>query len=243
MKHETEVLERPLPPPGTLDKLLNAKPAKRTIKAKAGTGVDKQVQIQPPNFQKAAIRIRGDAPLVMHAFSAKQQAIIEETQAKGSLAKKDKKKAPKDFSALYERARHRAKQGWDGIPATAFRLAAIAACRTVGYPMTTAKMSIFVEADGYEESGTPLVKITKGKPREHRGPVRNATGVIDIRARPMWEPGWEAVVRVRWDADQFTAAEVANLMARAGAQVGICEGRPFSSNSAGCGWGTFEVLP
>ena len=32
-----------------------------------------------------------------------------------------------------------------------------------------------------------------------------------------------------------------NLIARAGMQVGICEGRPDSSNSTGMGWGTFEI--
>ena len=217
----------------------------KAVKAKASkpsSGKPSDVMITPPNFQEATIRIRGTAPLVMHAFSAKQQQVMEETQKRGSQAKKERKKAPKDFSALFERARHRAREGWDGIPAAAFRLAMIAACRTVGFAMTVSKMSIFIVADGYDrESGQPLVKITKGKPHEHRAPARNATGVIDIRARPMWDE-WEAVVHLRWDADQFSASDAVNLLARAGAQVGILEGRPFSTNSAGCGWGTFEVV-
>jgi hypothetical protein len=48
-------------------------------------------------------------------------------------------------------------------------------------------------------------------------------------------------LRFRYDADQFTASDVVNLIARAGMQVGICEGRPDSSNSTGMGWGTFEI--
>jgi len=34
---------------------------------------------------------------------------------------------------------------------------------------------------------------------------------------------------------------VTNLLSRVGMQVGIGEGRPFSKNSAGMGWGTFEL--
>jgi len=32
-----------------------------------------------------------------------------------------------------------------------------------------------------------------------------------------------------------------NLLARAGLQVGIGEGRPDSKNSAGMGWGLFQI--
>ncbi len=110
--------------------------------------------------------------------------------------------------------------------------------------MTLAKLSVFVVADGYERDrfGTqPLVKITKGKPERTDFAVRNATGVADIRPRPMWAEGWEAVVTIRFDADQFTLSDVTNLLARRGEQVGIGAGRPDSKDSAGMGWGTFRI--
>jgi len=49
------------------------------------------------------------------------------------------------------------------------------------------------------------------------------------------------VFRLRWDADQFSDADVLNLLARAGMQVGIGEGRPDSPNSNGLGNGCWEV--
>ena len=49
-------------------------------------------------------------------------------------------------------------------------------------------------------------------------------------------------LRLKWDGDQFTPTDVVNLLSRAGQQVGIQEGRPDSKNSAGMGWGTFEVV-
>ena len=36
--------------------------------------------------------------------------------------------------------------------------------------------------------------------------------------------------------------DVANLIMRAGMQAGIGEGRPFSKESAGIGYGLFEVM-
>jgi hypothetical protein len=208
-----------------------------TVKAAA-----QSLTIPAPNFQIASFRIRGDAPLVMNKFSEKMKQILHKQHEEGSTARKGKKKEPKDFQALYEQAFHRSPEGWVGIPASAFRSALVSACRTVGFHMTKAKLAAFVMADGYEDDGTPLVKITKGEPSYHEAIVRNQTGVPDVRPRPMWAPGWEAEVRIRFDADMFTLADVANLMMRVGAQVGILEGRPDSKNSTGQGWGTFELV-
>ena len=63
---------------------------------------------------------------------------------------------------------------------------------------------------------------------------------VDIAVRPQWLE-WGARLRFRYDADQFSASDVVNLISRAGQQVGICEGRPDSSSSTGCGWGVFEI--
>jgi hypothetical protein len=61
-----------------------------------------------------------------------------------------------------------------------------------------------------------------------------------VTIRAAYNP-WSAHVKIRWDADQFSLEDVTNLLARVGAQVGICEGRPDSRNSPGQGWGLFEV--
>ena len=198
------------------------------------------VAIKPPNFKRAVIKIAGTAPYVQHKFSAKAKATIIATQEAGSQSSKGRKRDPKDFDAVYEAAKHVSREGWCGIPAPAFRNAMISACRVVGFKMTIAKLSLFVEADGFDrEDGTPLVRI-QGDPRKHIAYARNDNGSVDIRARPMWEK-WHAAVRLRWDGDQFSASDVVNLMSRVGAQVGVGEGRADSKNSAGIGWGHFEV--
>ena len=199
------------------------------------------INIKPPAMQRMVLRIVGTAPLVINRFPAKAQQAMMEKMAAGSTAKKGAKRDPKDFDEVFQGARHLSSEGWDGIHAGAFRNGLISACRLVGFKMTLAKLSLFVEADGLDViDGTPLVRIIAGEPERTDMHVRNATGVIDIRTRPMWRD-WAADLRIRFDSEQFTQGDVAALVARVGAQVGVGEGRADSKASTGMGWGHFEI--
>lgn len=199
------------------------------------------VAITAPKIEKALFNIRGTAPYVQARFSQKAMHMMAEKMAAGSTAKGKRVREARDFDADYRNAMHISTDGWHGIPASAFRQAMISACRLVGFKMTLAKLSVFVEADGFDAvDGIPLIKL-HGNPERIDMAVRNATGVADIRVRPMWRE-WSADVIVRFDADQFTLADVTNLMSRVGMQVGIGEGRPDSRDSAGLGWGTFQIV-
>jgi hypothetical protein len=201
-----------------------------------------KIAITAPNLTTATITVVGVTPYVQNAFTEKQRLIMEETQRQGQQARGKKVRKPKDFDAIYRNAQHRSKEDWIGIPAAAFRNAMIDATRLVGVTMQHAKMSIFIEADGYDaQDMRGLVKI-QGEPRPYKAPVRNSSGVADIRWRPMWEK-WKATVRVTWDADQYSATDIMNLMLRAGLQVGIGEGRPNSPKSNGQDWGRFRIAP
>ncbi len=211
--------------------------------AKKKTPTASQVTVKAPQFQVVEFRIKGNAPYVQNKFSKRSFQGIRDTQEAGQTAKKGKAKEAKDFQQCYEDSMHKTTEGWCGIPAPAFRCAMISACRIVGFQMTKAKLSVFTEADGFDaDDGTPLVKITKGKPSKVESTVRLPNGSMDIRARAMWKAGWEAKVRIKFDSDQFTLQDVTNLMVRVGVQVGIGEGRPDSKNSAGVDWGTFDVM-
>lgn len=198
--------------------------------------------ISAPKFAVLTVPLKNldNSPLVIHAFSAKARAMMRESQELGSVGKKRRPKEPKDFDAVYQGARHLSREGWDGATAATFRNSMISACRLVGFKMTIGKLSVFVEADGKSAAdGTPLVRIF-GEPVAFEAPVRNASGVADIRVRPRWDE-WTANLRVRYDREQFSDEDVINLLVRAGAQCGIGEGRPDSSNSFGQGWGLFEI--
>ena len=197
--------------------------------------------IRPLNKQRMPITVVGSAPYVQARFSEKARKTMRDKQQAGTTSKKGSPKAARDFELDYEQAQHVSTEGWRGIPAAAFRAALIDACRGAGFQMTRAKMSIFVEADGFDAlDGTPLVRIN-GEPEPVEHAVRNATGVADLRVRPMWRD-WSASIQIVFDGDQFTADDVVSLLYRAGQTVGIGEGRPYSKSSNGMGWGTFELL-
>lgn len=200
------------------------------------------VAITPPNFQFAKLKITGTAPLVMNKMSSLNRQKMMDTMLAGSRKTKGTKREPKDFNAVYEGAMHIAEGGgWHGIPASALRTAMVDSCRLVGFKMTIAKLSVFVEADGFDvDDGTPLVRLTIGTPVRKDMAVKLANGSTDILARPFFFP-WAAEPTLKWDGDQFSATDVLNLLARVGGQVGIGAGRPGSKNSTGMGWGTFNV--
>lgn len=196
------------------------------------------IRIPAPKMRRVVVAITGTAPFVQLRFSEKRQHTMLEKQMNPTAGRRGGLREAKDLEELYKDAMYRTEEGKTGIPAAAFRNAMIRACTLVGYKMTQAKMSIFVGQDGMDAfDGTPLVFIT-GKPEAVTHPVRNATGVADIRVRAMWRE-WTAKLALTYDADQFEQQDVLNLLERAGTQVGVGEGRPSSKNSAGMGWGTF----
>lgn len=202
---------------------------------------EEKVQIKAPRIRVAEFTLVGTAPLVQNAFSEKAARMMWEKHEAGSQGNSKKVRKARDFKADFEAACHISTDGWYGLPAAAFRSALIDACRLVGFKMTIAKLSIFILHDGCDQfTGDMLVKLNAGKPRQFIAPVRNATGVADLRARPRWEK-WGLNLRVQFDEDQFSLTDVTNLLHRAGIQVGIGEGRHNSKNSHGTGWGSFKI--
>lgn len=202
---------------------------------------NRTIVIPPPNFQFAEFRIKGTAPLVIHRFSAKTKNEMKTKMEAGKSSGSKKNREPKNSDTTYNEARYIAKEGWDGFNAGAIRAAMISACRLVNFKMTLAKLSIFVMEDGWDatEPQIPLIRIY-GDPRKQEDMARVETGQPYVTIRAAYMP-WSAKVNIRWDADQFTIADVSNLLSRVGLQVGLCEGRPDSKNSVGMGWGLFKL--
>jgi hypothetical protein len=208
---------------------------------KEGQMAQATVQIKAPNIQTAVFEVVGNAPLVVHRFSHKVQQGMLEKMAAGSTARKGTKREAVDTDDMFNESRYYSKDGWDGFNASAVRNSLISACRLVGFKMTIAKLSVFVIPDGWDElePQIPLIRIY-GKARKLEMRARVETGQAYMTIRPCYD-NWSAKVKVSFDADQFTLADVSNLLSRVGKQVGWCEGRPDSKNSAGMGWGTFDL--
>lgn len=214
----------------------------RTTEAISGNG-HTSVQIAPPNIKTATFTIRGLSPLVIHRFSQKAKNMMLDTMKAGSTARGKKKREPLDELATFNASRYISKDGWDGFNVASVRCALISACRLVGFKMTLAKLSVFVEEDGRDkdEPQFGLIRILDAKPVMQQDIARVETGQAYVTIRAAYHD-WRAKIRIRFDADQFTVQDVSNLLSRVGAQVGIGEGRPDSKNSCGMGWGTFEIV-
>jgi hypothetical protein len=199
------------------------------------------VVITPPRIKAVKVRLIGTAPFMQARFSAKAMAAMM-GKMDGTIKKGTKQRDARDFDEDYRNAMHLSTDGWNGVPASALRAAMISACRLAGFKMTIAKLSVFTIGEGLDKvDGAPLIKIY-GTPERTDMPTRNATGVFDIRVRPMWRE-WYLEPTIQFDEDQFSLSDVLNLLARAGMQVGLGEGRPDSRSSAGLGYGTFRVEP
>lgn len=198
------------------------------------------ISISAPNIEAINVRLTGNAPYMQARFSEKARNAMM-AKMDGSIKPGSKKaREPRDFEDDYKQAMHISTEGWNGIPASSLRAALISACRLVNFTMTRAKLSLFIPAQGYDAvDGYPLVRIY-GTPERNEAAVRNATGVFDVRIRPLWRE-WYVDVIIQFDADQFTTSDVLNLLRRVGTQVGLGEGRPDSRSSAGLGFGTFTV--
>ena len=80
-----------------------------------------EIHIAPPNIKIGEVWIKGTAPLVMHKFSHKAKMQIKAKQEAGTTATKNRKKEAKNFEDCFNESRHISFEGWDGIPAAAFR--------------------------------------------------------------------------------------------------------------------------
>ena len=199
------------------------------------------VQIAAPNLKTVEFQLIGTSPLVQLRFSQKAMNAMMDKMRAGSQAKGKKVREARNFDDDFIQAQHISNEGWIGIPAGSIRAAMISACRLVGFRMTLAKLSVFVEQDGLDKvDGVPLIRIYGGEPEKNIMAVRNQTGVADIRCRPMWKE-WELKPRIRFDEDQFSITDISNLLMRVGLQVGLGEGRPDSRESCGLGWGCFKL--
>lgn len=198
-----------------------------------------RIEIQPPNFKSVKLRLEGVSPLMLHKFSEKARKQMEDSQQAESKTKR--KRDPKNYKSEFEGAKYISTAKWEGVPALSIRAAMIRACANVdGLPMTVAKGAFFIKPHGFDVTdGTPLIRI-EGKSSHDTRPVRLESGVTDLRNRPRYDT-WACEIDVEFDADLVSANDVANLLARAGTQIGIGELRPFGRKSFGGDFGMWRV--
>ncbi len=179
------------------------------------------------------IEVEGITPLITNNFSEKIKTQIRETQAGKKAAK-----APKDPAALYEGAKYLLPDGSYGFPAAGFKGACVSAGRFFnGITMTALRQGIFVHGEGPDQ----LVRLTgfTDEPIMREDAVRNQTGVVDLRYRPMFE-NWGATIKVEFIPSILSLDSVISIVDAAGIG-GIGEWRPTAPKSNG-DYGRFRTV-
>lgn len=208
------------------------KKAATTLAPAADGAAVATVVIPPIDVREAIIPIVGDTPLVVHRWSEKAKRQIEERQTRRARSPRE----PKDPQYEFEQSLYRLPDGSYGLPAIAFKKAAVAACRYIpGVPMTFARGAFYVVGEPTPEG--ELVRI-HGEPRLRQDMVRVDDGTADIRYRAEF-PEWSAELLVRFNAGVISLEQIVQLLQYAGFHVGVGENRPERSGGQN---GLFHVV-
>ena len=195
------------------------------------------MEIRPIEIKKTTIRITGDTPLIMHAWSEKAKREMLGKQMKVVKTKaRDAKNPVEDFvRSMYwltpmpeeftEEGFTRAIAGGArfGFPVTAIKQAAISAAYRMGW--TKDKMSLrgvfFIEGDENQ-----MVEIHANTPVMREDMVRVGMGTADIRYRGEFR-NWYADLDISFNSNgQYSLEQILNIINAGGYVCGIGEWRP-----------------
>lgn len=202
------------------------------------------VEIRPIEIKKVKIRIVGDAPLIMHAWSEKAKRMMLEAQMGLAKGKKKEAKNPVDdfIRSMYwltpmpeegtmESFADAIENGARfGFPVTAFKQAAISAAYRMGWAKDKVSLrgAFFIDSD---ENG--MVEIFSDAPNMREDMVKVGMGTADIRYRGEFH-NWSAVVTISYNENgQYSLENILNIINAGGYICGVGEWRPEKDGQNG----------
>jgi hypothetical protein len=220
-------------------------------------GKEEKILIPSPRLEMIQVTVDGIAPLVMRNWDDKTKQQLADKQSGKNKAPRREDRDPKD---VLNAARYISTEGWDGVPAAAFKGALVRAVSILNVSktdlnMTIAKLCFFIQHDGTEKPRvninactgeseeqvalTRLLKINgkmtcyeKMQPTDGGGPY--------MSYRPLYDP-WSVRLRVQYNGAIISRANMLNLISHAGYFVGIGEHRPSAKESHTGEFGRWEI--
>ena len=195
------------------------------------------IEIRPIEVKRATVRIVGDTPLIMHAWSEKAKREMLEKQMKVTKTKaKDAKDPIEDFirsmywktpmptdmtQAGFERAISEGARFC--FPVTAIKQAAISAAFRMGWAKDKMSMRGAFFIDGDENQ---MIEIHSDPPVLREDMVKVGMGTADIRYRGEFR-NWYADLVVSYNANgTYSLEQIVNIINAGGYACGIGEWRP-----------------
>lgn len=242
---------------------MTANAFEQTSKKKERTKMTKKeatiVCIKPIVKKTAKIRIIGDSPLIVHAWSEKAKKELLASQ-QGTKLKKDKKQAKNVYGEIAEALywmngkpdvayadwteelldKYAASEQF-GFPACAVKAAAVSAAFRLGW--TKDKVSARGAFMIFGDNGSEFIEIKSFKPEGEpkfvgrEDSVRIGMGTADLRYRPEFA-NWYMDVTISFNENgNFSLSDIVNMLNAGGDQCGLGEWRIEKGGS----WGAFHV--
>lgn len=195
------------------------------------------IEIKPIEIKKTTIRIVGDTPLIMHAWSEKAKREMLEKQMKTTKSKSREAKNPvEDFiRSMYWLTPMPMDMSEDGFmqaiengarfgfPVTAFKQAAISAAYRMGWTKDKMSMRGAFFIDGDENQ---MIEIHSDVPVMREDMCKVGMGVADIRFRGEFR-NWWADMTISYNTNgQYTLEQIINIINAGGYVCGVGEWRP-----------------
>lgn len=202
------------------------------------------VEIKPIKMETVIMRIEGDTPLIMHAWSEKaKRQMLEAQQGKAKGKGKEPKNPVEDFiNSMYwltEPPKEYTEEAFEeaiangarfGFPATAFKQAAISAAYRQGWSKDKVSLrgAFFIVSD---DKG--MVEIESDTPRMREDMVKVGMGTADLRYRGEF-PHWRAELVIKYNVNgPYSLEAIANIINAGGLLCGVGEWRPEKDGQNG----------
>ena len=195
------------------------------------------IEIRPIEIKKVTVRVVGDTPLIMHAWSEKAKRMMLEAQMGIAKGKKKEVKNPADdfIRSMYwltpmpedgtmESFEEAIANGARfGFPVTAFKQAAISAAYRMGWAKDKMSMrgAFYIDSD---ENG--MIEIHSDTPEMREDMVKVGMGAADIRYRGEFK-NWYADLVISYNTNgQYSLENIVNIINAGGYVCGVGEWRP-----------------
>ena len=208
------------------------------------------LEIKPIEMVKTNIRLQGDTPLIMHAWSEKAKREMLDKQMKKATGKgRDAKNPTEDFiRSMYwltpipetftEEAFEKAIADGArfGFPVTAFKQAAISSAYRMGWAKDKMSLRGAFFIDGDENQ---MIEIKSDAPIMREDMVKVGMGTADIRYRGEFR-NWYADITIAYNKNgQYSLEQILNIINAGGTVCGVGEWRPERDGQ----YGMFHAVP
>jgi hypothetical protein len=212
------------------------------------TKTEQVLEIRLIELETVTLKIVGDTPLIMHAWSEKAKREMLEKQMKATKTKsRDAKNPVEDFIRsmywLTPMPTEMTEDGFNkaivagarfGFPVTAFKQAAISASYRLGWSKDKMSLRGVFFIDGDENQ---MLEIKSDPPIMREDMVKVGMGTADIRYRGEFR-NWSTDMKITYNKNgQYSLEQIINIINAGGFCCGVGEWRPERDGQNG----TFHV--